>query len=139
MNPFEFYGQDYIPGILTDSECLELKDHLHKKFDKLPCISDPGRGMVKMIYRPEEAETVQDRVRYFLERYLQAPLYPTYWFSTQYYNRSYMAAHTKKLGEVRHSEALLAGVFGVYRVDYGAHVDVRSHRRRKGLWRVQLG
>jgi hypothetical protein len=52
---------------------------------------------------------------------------------------SYMAAHTKKLGEVRHSEALLAGVFGVYRVDYGAHVDVRSHRRRKGLWRVQLG
>jgi hypothetical protein len=96
MNPFEFYGQDYIPGILTDSECLELKDHLHKKFDKLPCISDPGRGMVKMIYRPEEAETVQDRVRYFLERYLQAPLYPTYWFSTQYYNRSYMAAHTDR-------------------------------------------
>lgn len=96
MNAFEFYGHDYIPGILTDLECLELKDHLYEKFDELPCTYDRGRGMVKMIYRPKEAEIVHERVKYFLERYLQTPLYPTYWFTTLYYNKAYMAAHTDR-------------------------------------------
>lgn len=94
MNQFEFYGYDFIPGILTPKETANLHKRLQEEeFDKDPVEYDPGRGLVKMTYRPPAAKDVHERVHYFLERYLSTPLYPTYWFCTQYYNKSYMAAH----------------------------------------------
>lgn len=97
MNDFEFYGYDFIPGILTPKEIANLHVRLQtEEFDKDPVEYDPGRGFVRMTYKPPAAQNVFEQVHYFLERYLQTPLHPTYWFCTQYYNKSYMAAHTDR-------------------------------------------
>lgn len=96
MNQFEFYGYDYLPGILTEPECIFLERDMEGEFENLPVEYDQGRGLVKMIYRPKPALFVFDRVHYFLQRYLNTSLLPTYWFCTQYYNKSYMAAHTDR-------------------------------------------
>lgn len=96
MNQYEFYGCDELPGILDQKECIFLKHELDTEFATRPVHFDEGRGLVKMIYRPKPALFVFERLHYFLERYLNTKLYPTYWFTTQYYNKSYMAAHTDR-------------------------------------------
>jgi len=94
MNNFEFYGYDFIPGILTPKDAANLHQDLQQQeFDKEPPEYDPGRGLVKMVYKPKCAEDIFDQVHHLLETYLSTALYPTYWFCTQYYNKSYMAAH----------------------------------------------
>lgn len=96
MNNFEFYGYDELPGILTPEECVSLERNMEDVFYDLPVEIDGGRGLVKMIYRPDPAKFVFERVHYFLERYLNTKLHPTYWFCTQYYHKSFMVAHTDR-------------------------------------------
>lgn len=93
MSKFALQGYEYIPGLLDDQEAVQLERELDSIFYEMPMEYDPGRGLIKMVYKPPCAQTIHDRVQYFLTRWLRTDLLPTYWFCTQYYNKSYMAAH----------------------------------------------
>ena len=90
---FGLSGYDFLPSLLDKREVVFLQRELDILFEQQYVEYDRGRGLVKMLYKPPCAEQYHQRVQYFLQSYLRMDLLPTYWFCTQYYNKSYMAAH----------------------------------------------
>lgn len=92
MSLFETIGYEKISyPILSNEETKSLKKQLDAQLGSK--FVEPHRGIVRMVYCPDSAEYVFDRVKKNLEDFLEESLLPTYWFCTQYFNGSFMRDH----------------------------------------------
>lgn len=90
-------GYLYVPNIISKTEALSIKYKnlclLMQKYGNFDGQYDQDRGRVMYCYAPPACAFIMPKVHKILENLIGEELLPTYWFSTTYFNGSFMKCH----------------------------------------------